>query len=234
MAHNKRINGARALIKEDVLNTLDEALGILKEYESKFKTKSADETVEIVLNLGVDPRHSDQLVRGMVAMPHGLGKNIRVAVITRPERVNEAKEAGADIAGAEELIEQIKSGKVDFDVCVTTPDYMPKIAALGKILGPKGLMPNPKLGTVSTDIATAVKAAKFGQVEYKVDKAGIVHAGVGKLSFALQALKDNIMALYNAVLTAKPSGAKGVYMQKIYLSTSHGPSVPLDLKSIAA
>jgi len=231
MAHNKRIEGAKGLVPADSLNHLDAALNILMEYKEKFKA-GFDETVEIVLKLGVDPRHSDQIVRGMVSMPHGLGKTVRVAVITKSERLEEAKRSGADLSGAEDFIDEIKAGKVDFDVCIATPDMMPKIAVLGKVLGPKGLMPNPKLGTVSDDIATAVKNAKFGQVEYKVEKAGIVHAGVGKLSFAANALKDNILALYNAVLLAKPSGAKGVYIQKIYLAASHGPSIPLDLKSM--
>jgi large subunit ribosomal protein L1 len=231
MAHNKRINSAKSLIQPDVMIALEDGLSKLIEYRDKHKAKY-DETVEVVLNLGVDPRHSDQLVRGMVAMPHGLGKVVRIAVITRPERVEEARKAGADLVGSDELIDEIKAGKIDFDVCIATPDYMPKMAALGKVLGPKGLMPNPKLGTVSDDIVTAVKNAKFGQVEYKVEKAGIVHAGIGKISFSIEALKGNIMALYNAVLAAKPSGAKGVYMKKMYLTTSHGPSVPIDLKSI--
>ncbi|AEI88808.1 MAG: 50S ribosomal protein L1 [Candidatus Midichloria mitochondrii] len=231
MAHNKRINGARALVERDKFYTLDGALNILEQYSEKFKSKF-DESVEVVFKLGVDPRHSDQMVRGVILMPHGLGKKVRVAVVAKNERHEEALKAGADIVGSEDLVEKVKGGEINFDVCIATPDFMPKMATLGKILGTKGLMPNPKLGTVSDNIAIAVKNAKSGQVEYKVEKAGLIHAGVGKLSFALSALKENIAALYNAVLNAKPAGAKGIYMQKMYIGTTHGPSVALDLRNM--
>ena len=165
-------------------------------------------------------------------MPHGLGKKISVAVFTKDERHKEALDAGADIVGSEDLIEKVKNGEIKFDVCIATPDFMPKMTSLGKILGTKGLMPNPKLGTVSENITVAVKKAKIGQVEYKVEKAGLIHAGVGKLSFAVSALRENIIALYEAVLNAKPVAAKGMYMRKIYISTTHGPSIALDLKGM--
>lgn len=231
MAYNKRINKARSLIERNKFYTLDDALALLRVYSEKFKSKF-DETVEVVFKLGVDPKHSDQIVRGVVPMRHGLGKKVTVAVFTKAERVGEALAAGADIAGAEELVEEVKDGRINFDVCIATPDFMPKMAALGKILGTKGLMPNPKLGTVVDNVAIAVKNVKFGQVEYKVEKAGLVHAGVGKLSFAASALKDNVMVLYGAILNAKPDSAKGVYMQKMYITTTHGPSIALDLKSM--
>ncbi|MDJ1257238.1 MAG: 50S ribosomal protein L1 [Candidatus Midichloria sp.] len=231
MAHNKRINGARALVEQSKFYTLDEALNILEQYSEKFKSKF-DESVEVVFKLGVDPRHSDQMVRGVIPMPYGLGKKVRVAVFAKNERHEEALKAGADIVGSEDLVEKVKGGKINFDVCIATPDFMTKMATLGKILGTKGLMPNPKLGTVSDNIVIAVKNARSGQVEYKVEKAGLIHVGVGKLSFALSALKENIAALYNAVLNAKPAGAKGIYMQKMYISTTHGPSIALDLRNM--
>ncbi|WHQ47098.1 MAG: 50S ribosomal protein L1 [Candidatus Midichloria sp.] len=231
MAHNKRISGAKALVNQNKLYTLDEALNVLERYSKEFKSKF-DETVEVVFKLGVDPRHSDQMVRGVIPMPHGLGKKVCVAVFAKNERHEEALKAGADIVGSEDLVDKVKGGKINFDICIATPDFMSKIAVLGKILGTKGLMPNPKLGTVSDNIVTAVTNAKSGQVEYKVEKAGLIHAGVGKLGFALAALKANIAVLYNAVLNAKPVGAKGVYMQKMYISTTHGPSIALDLRSM--
>lgn len=233
MALNKRIKNARSLIEDGKLYSLDEALGAIVEYSSSFQAKF-DETVEVVMKLGVDPRHSDQLVRGAVAMPHGLGKKVRVAVFVREERHEEARNAGADIVGAEDLIDRVKSGEIDFDICIATPEFMPKIAVLGKILGTKGLMPNPKLGTVAEDIVTAIKRVKMGQVEYKVEKAGLIHAGIGKVSFGVSDIKGNVVALYNAVMAAKPAAAKGVYMQKMYLSTTHGPSIELDVKSLIA
>ena len=231
MAHNKRIIAARALMSNGVFYDMDAALELLMKYGASFKAKM-DETVEVVLRLGVDPRHSDQVVRGVVSMPNGLGKMVRVAVFAQSERHKEAISAGADIVGGEELIEKVKGGQIDFEVCIATPDFMPKMAALGKILGSKGMMPNPKLGTVSNNIDVAVKNVKFGQVEYKAEKSGLIHAGVGKLSFAADAIKQNILSLYDAVVAAKPAGAKGIYMQKMYIGTTHGPSIPIDLKSI--
>lgn len=231
MAMSKRIREARKLVDANKLHGLNEALLLLKNYCENFKVKF-DETVEVVLKLGVDPRHSDQMVRGAVPMPYGLGRNIKVAVFLKAERFKEAEDAGADFYGAEDLINKIKEGNVNFDICIATPDMMPKVAVLGKILGTKGLMPNPRLGTVSDDIAAVVKQVKSGQVEYKVEKAGLVHCGVGKLSFAADALRANIMALYNAVLNAKPSGARGIYMQKMFLCTTHGPSIKLDLRNL--
>ena len=191
-----------------------------------------DSTLEVVMRLGVDPRHSDQMVRGIVALPAGTGKVTRVAVICKDEKIEEAKNAGADIAGSTEIIEDIKAGKIDFDVCIATPNMMSVIGAVARILGPKGLMPNPKLGTVATDIVAAVKNAKSGQVEYRVEKAGIIHAGVGKLSFSKQDLVSNASALISAVIKAKPTGAKGNYLKAIYLSSTMGPSVKIDLATI--
>ncbi len=228
---SKRTKKARKLVDKDMSYSLDEALDIFAKYNIEGKAKF-DESVEIVMKLGVDPKQTDQMVRGAVAMPNGLGKTIRVAVFTNPERVKEAKEAGADIFGSEDLIDTVKGGKIDFDICIATPDMMVQLSKLGKVLGPKGLMPNPKLGTVTDDIKAAVKIAKSGQVEYKTEKAGIVQASVGKLSFAIKDLKENIHAIYKAVLGAKPSGSKGTYMKDIYLSTSMGPSIRVDLNKI--
>lgn len=228
---SKRVRKASKLVNEAMEYSLDQALEILAKYSAEAKTKF-DESVEVAIRLGVDPKQTDQMVRGAVAMPNGLGKSIRVAVVTNPERVKEAKEAGADVFGADELIEVIKGGKIDFDICISTPDMMVKLSKLGKVLGPKGLMPNPKLGTVTEDIKAAVKVAKSGQVEYKTEKAGIVQAAVGKVSFSAKALKENIMALYEALLAAKPSGSKGNYMKNFYLTTSMGPSIRVDLSKI--
>ncbi len=227
---SKRLSQALTLITKE-LYTLDEALQFMVEYKELCKAKF-DETVEVVFKLGVDPKRSDQVVRGSIAMPHGLGKTLQVAVFTRPERFEEAKQAGADIVGGEELIEKVKSNGVTFDACLATPDIMPKLAILGKILGPKGLMPNPRIGTVSENIVEAIKKVKSGQVEYKVEKAGLIHAGIGKLSFDSSSLKDNIKALYNAILAAKPTASKGIYMQKACLSISQGPSIVLDMSSL--
>ncbi len=229
---DKRMQRARALVKRDLYD-LESALSVLEEYGSSCAAKF-DETVEVVFKVGVDPRQSDQMVRGSVAMPCGLGKDVRVAVFTKPERHKEALDAGADIVGYEDLISQVKAGRIDFDTCLATPDVMPKLAALGKVLGPKGLMPNPRLGTVAEDIADAVRRVKAGQVEFKIEKAALIHAGIGKLSFKRDALKTNVNALYEAVLAAKPSASKGIYMQKMYISTSQGISLCLDLASMVA
>jgi large subunit ribosomal protein L1 len=210
------------------LYTLDEAVKMVKE-RSKAKF---DETVELALNLNVDPRHADQMVRGVVDLPHGSGKNIRVAVFAKGDKADEAKAAGADIVGAEDLAELIQKGQMDFDRCIATPDMMPVVGRLGKILGPRGLMPNPKLGTVTPDVAQAVTAAKAGQVEYRTEKAGIIHAGVGKASFPDKNLLENARALLDAVAKAKPGSVKGTYLQRVTLSSTMGPGVKIDPASL--
>lgn len=212
------------------LYDLPEAVKLLKENSrAKF-----DETIELSMNLGVDPRHADQMVRGMVTLPHGTGKSLRVAVFARGDKAKEAEEAGADLVGADDLAEQVQSGKIDFDRCIATPDMMPVVGKLGRILGPRGMMPNPKLGTVTQDVALAVKNAKGGQVEYRVEKAGIIHAGVGKASFAEDALIENIRSLVNAVSKAKPSGTKGTYIKRISVSSTMGPGIKVDIASALA
>jgi large subunit ribosomal protein L1 len=227
----KRIREATKLVVAEKQYSLDEAIEMIGAYSKKFKAKF-DESVEIALRLGVDPKQSDQLVPGAVAMPNGLGKTIKVGVFCEAERVKEAKDAGADVYGAEDFIDIVKTGKIEFDVAIATPSMMIHVSKLGKVLGPRGLMPNPKLGTVSNNIKEAVGKAKAGQVEFKVEKAGIVHAAVGKVSFAPKAIKENILALYDAVLQAKPTGAKGIYMQGIFVSTSMGPSIRLDMTKV--
>ena len=225
----KKIRAAREKIEPQTFYSLENGIQTLKEASyTKF-----DQTLEIVMKLGVDPRHSDQMVRGVTALPAGTGKETRVAVICKDERIAESLEAGSDIAGSAEIIEDIKAGKINFDVCIATPDMMGMIGGVARILGPKGLMPNPKLGTVTTDIATAVKNAKGGQVEFRVEKAGIVHAGIGKLSFSVADLLKNASTLVSAVIKAKPSGAKGNYLKAIYLSSTMGPSVKIDLATIS-
>ncbi len=195
------------------------------------KTKF-DETIEISMNLGVDPRHADQMVRGVVALPNGTGKSVRVAVFTKEDKADEAKAAGADLVGAEDLAEEIQNGKIDFDRCIATPDMMAVVGKLGKVLGPKGLMPNPKLGTVTPNIVDAIKAAKGGEIEFRVEKAGIVQAGIGKSSFAQEALVENVNAFVNAILKAKPNGVKGTYVERVTLSSTMGPSVKLDVATL--
>ncbi len=197
-------------------------------------TAKFDETVEIAMNLGVDPRHADQMVRGMLQLPNGTGKHVRVAVFARGDRAEDATAVGADVVGAEDLVKEIQEGRLDFDRCIATPDMMGLVGRLGKILGPRGLMPNPKLGTVTQDVAGAVKAAKAGTVQFRAEKAGIVHAGVGKVSFSDQALIENIQAFVAGIMRAKPSGAKGTYVKKVALSTSMGPSVRLDVPRLTA
>ena len=193
-----------------------------------------DETVELAMNLGVDPRHADQMVRGMVSLPNGTGKSVRVAVFARGDKAKEAEDAGADLVGAEELAEQVQKGEMNFDRCIATPDMMAVVGKLGRILGPRGLMPNPKLGTVTQDVAEAIKASKGGQVEYRVEKAGIIHAGIGKASFTEAALIENVRTLVDAVVKAKPSGAKGAYIKKISLSSTMGPGIKLDVADTLA
>ncbi len=223
----KRSRSAREAFagKENI--TVEEAVALIKANSStKF-----DETVEIAMNLGVDPRHADQMVRGVVGLPNGTGKTVRVAVFARGPKADEAKAAGADIVGAEDLMETIQGGTIEFDRCIATPDMMPIVGRLGKILGPRNLMPNPKVGTVTMDVAQAVQDAKGGQVQFKAEKAGVVHAGVGKVSFDDQKLAENIRAFVAAVSAAKPSGAKGTYMQKISLASTMGPGVSVDVAS---
>lgn len=225
----KNIRSMRSKVDSSRQYNFTEAVSILQEVSFvKF-----DSTLEVIMNLGVDPRHSDQMVRGVTNLPAGTGKNVRVAVICKDDKIAEAKSAGADIAGSVEIIDEIKSGKIDFDVCVATPDMMAAIGQVARILGPKGLMPNPKLGTVTTDVSTAVKNAKSGQVEFRVEKAGIIHVGVGKLSFASYDLVSNVKALVGAVLKARPSGAKGTYLKSLYLSSTMGPAVKIDVANIA-
>ena len=215
-------------ISPEKLHGVDEAISLAKSNASaKF-----DETIEVALNLGVDPRHADQMVRGVVNLPKGTGKTVRVGVFARGPKADEAREAGADVVGAEDLMEQIQGGTIDFDRCIATPDMMGVVGRLGKVLGPKGLMPNPKLGTVTMNVAQAVKDAKGGQVEYRVEKAGIIHSGIGKASFASEDLRANFDALVDAVVRAKPTGAKGKYLKKVAVSSSMGPGIRVDVAEV--
>ena len=195
-------------------------------------TSKFDETIEVAMNLGVDPKHADQMVRGVVNLPQGSGKTVRVAVFAKGAKLDEAKEAGADLVGGDDLAEKIQGGVMDFDRCIATPDMMAVVGKLGRVLGPRGLMPNPKLGTVTMDVAAAVKAAKGGQVEFRVEKAGIIHAGIGKASFSEDAILDNLNAFVGAVLKAKPTGAKGTYLKRVALSSTHGPGVWVDTSGL--
>jgi large subunit ribosomal protein L1 len=217
-------------IPAEKLHAVDEAIAVVKAHA----TAKFDETIEVALNLGVDPRHADQMVRGVVTLPAGTGKTVRVGVFARGAKADEATAAGADVVGAEDLMEAIQGGKIDFDRCIATPDMMGLVGRLGKVLGPKGLMPNPKLGTVTMNVAEAVKAAKGGQVEYRVEKAGIIHSGIGKVSFSNEDLRRNFDALVDAVVKAKPAGAKGKYLRKVALSSSMGPGVKVDVAEVAA
>ena len=207
--------------------TVEEAVALIK----GNATAKFDETVEVAMNLGVDPRHADQMVRGVVGLPNGTGKTVRVAVFARGAKAEEAQAAGADIVGAEDLMETVQSGKIEFDRCIATPDMMPVVGRLGKVLGPRNLMPNPKVGTVTMDVAHAVKDAKGGQVQFKVEKAGVVHAGIGKASFDAEKLAENLRAFVSAVQKARPAGAKGTYVKKISLSSSMGAGVSVDVNS---
>ena len=226
----KRTRAAREAFAEKHNVTVEEAVALVK---SNAKAKF-DETVEIAVNLGVDPRHADQMVRGVVGLPNGTGKDVRVAVFARGPKADEAKEAGADIVGAEDLMETVQGGTIEFDRCIATPDMMPIVGRLGKVLGPRNLMPNPKVGTVTMDVADAVKAAKGGEVQFKVEKAGVVHAGVGKVSFDEAKLVENVRAFVTAVNKAKPAGAKGAYMKKISLTSTMGPGVSIDVSNAAS
>jgi large subunit ribosomal protein L1 len=217
-------------IDREKLHGVDEAIALAKAHAtSKF-----DETIEVALALGVDPRHADQMVRGVVTLPKGTGKTVRVGVFARGAKADEATAAGADVVGAEDLLEIVQGGKVDFDRCIATPDMMGLVGRLGKILGPKGMMPNPKLGTVTMNVGEAVKAAKGGQVEYRVEKAGIIHSGIGKASFPQEDLRANFDALLDAVTKAKPSGAKGKYLKKVAVSSTMGPGIKVDVAELAA
>jgi large subunit ribosomal protein L1 len=211
------------------LHSVDEAIGVIKaNATSKF-----DETVEVAIALGVDPRHADQMVRGVVTLPKGTGKTVRVGVFARGDKADEARAAGADVVGAEDLLEIVQGGKIEFERCIATPDMMGLVGRLGKVLGPKGLMPNPKLGTVTPNVGEAVKAAKGGQIEYRVEKAGIIHAGIGKASFKAEDLRQNFDALVDAVVKAKPSGAKGKYLKKVAVSSTMGPGVKVDVAELS-
>ncbi len=227
--HGKRLTAAYEGIDPITSYGIDEAVKMIKDAAiNKF-----DETIDIAINLGVDPKHADQMVRGTVTLPHGTGKALKVAVFAKGDKAKEAEAAGADIVGAEDLAEKIQKGETGFDRCIATPDMMAVVGKLGKILGPRGLMPNPKLGTVTPDVTGAIKAAKAGQIEFRVEKEGIVHAGVGKVSFSPADLAENVAAFVKAIIKAKPSGTKGVYMKRVSLSSTIGPGVRLDVASLS-
>jgi large subunit ribosomal protein L1 len=230
MAVGKRLKKANAAVDRTKFYALAEAVAAVK----ANATAKFDETVEIAMNLGIDPRHADQQVRGMVQLPNGTGKTVRVAVFARAGKADEARAAGADLVGADDLAEQILAGKMDFDRCIATPDMMGVVGKLGKVLGPRGLMPNPKLGTVTPNVAEAVKSAKGGSVEFRAEKTGIVHAGIGKASFGAEALEQNVKAFVSAISRAKPAGAKGTYIEKVSLSSTMGPGLKLDVQLLAA
>jgi large subunit ribosomal protein L1 len=227
---SKKAKQLAGTIDREKLHGVDEAIGVVK----SNATAKFDETIEIALNLGVDPRHADQMVRGVVTLPAGTGKDVRVAVFARGNKADEATAAGADVVGAEDLMESIQGGTIDFDRVIATPDMMGIVGRLGKVLGPKGLMPNPKLGTVTPNVAEAVKAAKGGQVEFRVEKAGIIHSGIGKASFSEADLRRNFDAFLDAIVRARPAGAKGKYVQKIAISSTMGPGVRVDTAELAS
>ncbi|MEM6384477.1 MAG: 50S ribosomal protein L1 [Pseudomonadota bacterium] len=226
----KKLKAADEGLNSDHLYGLDEAVSMVKERA----TAKFDETIEVAMNLGVDPRHADQMVRGVVQLPNGTGKSVRVGVFARGEKADEAKSAGADVVGAEDLVEKVQGGEIEFDRCIATPDMMALVGRLGKVLGPRGLMPNPRVGTVTMDVATAVKNAKGGEVQFRVEKAGIVHAGVGKASFSADQLAENIRAFADAVNKAKPAGAKGTYLKRAAVSSTMGRGVKLDVSTLSA
>ena len=229
MANSKKQKAQAGQVDREKFYGVDEAIGLVK----SLATAKFDETVEVAMNLGVDPRHADQMVRGVVNLPKGSGKTVRVAVFAKGAKADEAKAAGADIVGAEDLMESIQGGNTDFDRVIATPDMMGVVGRLGKVLGPKGLMPNPKLGTVTMDVTKAVTDAKSGQVEFRVEKAGIIHAGIGKASFSEGDLKENFTAFVDAIVKARPSGAKGKFIKKLSVSSSMGPGVKVDLAELA-
>jgi large subunit ribosomal protein L1 len=229
MAHNKRLKAAAGLVDQSKNYGIDDAVKLVKgNAKAKF-----DETVEISMNLGIDPRHADQMVRGLISLPNGTGKTLRVGVFARNVKAEEALAAGADVVGAEDLAEKVQAGEIAFDRCIATPDMMALVGRLGKILGPRGLMPNPKLGTVTMDVKGAVLAAKAGQVEFRAEKAGVIHAGIGKASFDDGKLLENIRAFVDAINKAKPAGAKGTYVKKVSLSSSMGPGVHVEVASLS-
>src|SRR5271168_4294516 len=229
MAIGKRLSKAREGVDREKLYPLADAIKMVKERaKAKF-----DETVEIAINLGVDPRHADQMVRGVVTLPNGTGRTLRVGVFARGAKAEEAKAAGADVVGAEDLVEKVQAGQIDFDRAIATPDMMALVGRLGKILGPRGLMPNPRLGTVTQNVTEAVKSAKGGQVEFRAEKAGIVHAGIGKASFTGKALADNVRAFVGAITRGKPSGVRGTYVKKVSVSSTMGPGVRVELSGLA-
>ena len=224
----KRFRSAREMIGSENQYDLDDAVRLVKAAaQAKF-----DETIEIAVNLGVDPRHADQMVRGVISLPNGTGKTPRVAVFAKGDKADEATKAGADLVGADDLAEKIQGGEMNFDVCIATPDMMAVVGKLGRVLGPRGLMPNPKMGTVTMDVSEAVEKAKGGQVQFRVEKAGIVHAGVGRASFSEEALVENVRAFLGAIQAAKPAGAKGTYMKKVALSSTMGPGVRMNVASL--
>ncbi|MCQ8276957.1 50S ribosomal protein L1 [Acetobacteraceae bacterium KSS8] len=229
MAKNKRLTAAEATVERHKAYGLDEAIALVK----SNATAKFDETVELSLGLGIDPRHADQMVRGLLSLPNGTGKTLRVGVFARGPKAEEALAAGADVVGADDLAEKVQAGEIAFDRCIATPDMMALVGRLGKILGPRGLMPNPKLGTVTMDVKGAVSAAKSGQVEFRAEKAGIIHAGIGKASFEPGKLAENIRALVDAIQKAKPTGAKGTYLQRAALSSTMGPGVKVDVSTLA-
>jgi large subunit ribosomal protein L1 len=229
MAKDKRLKKAYASVDRTKAYPLPEAIKLVKQ----TATAKFDETVEMSMNLGIDPRHADQMVRGLTSLPNGTGKTVRVGVFARGPKAEEATSAGADVVGAEELAEQVQGGQINFDRCIATPDMMGIVGRLGKILGPRGLMPNPRLGTVTMDVRGAVTAAKGGQVEFRAEKAGIIHAGIGKISFEDENLAENARALADAIQKAKPSGAKGTYVQRVSLSSTMGPGVRVDVGSLS-
>jgi large subunit ribosomal protein L1 len=224
----KRFRSALATVDRDTLYSIEDAVKLVKGgAKAKF-----DETIEIAMNLSVDPRHADQMVRGVCALPHGSGRKLSVGVFAKGAKAEEAKKAGADVVGAEDLVEQVQKGVIDFDRCIATPDMMPLVGRLGKVLGPRGLMPNPKVGTVTADVGPAVRAAKGGAVEFRVEKAGLIHAGVGKASFTEEALVANIRAFADAVMKAKPSGAKGTFLKRVAVTSTMGPGVKVEPASL--
>ena len=225
----KRFRAAKETVEREKLYTIEEAVKLVK----AAATTKFDETIEVAINLGVDPRHADQMVRGVCNLPNGSGRKLRVAVFAKGAKAEEAKKAGADLVGAEDLVEQVQKGVIDFDRCIATPDMMPLVGRLGKVLGPRGLMPNPKVGTVTMDVTTAVAGAKGGAVEFRVEKAGIVQAGVGKASFTEKALIENIRAFADAVIKAKPSGSKGTFLKRMAVASTMGPGVKIEPASIS-
>ena len=230
MANGKRMAAARAKVERETLYNVVDAVELVK----GNATANFDETVELAINLGVDPRHADQMVRGVCNLPNGTGRSVRVAVFAKDAKAHEAKKAGADIVGSDDLAAQIQAGDMPFERVIATPDMMPLVGRLGKVLGPKGMMPNPRVGTVTTDVTKAVQDAKGGAVEFRAEKAGIIHTGIGKASFTQAALQENVSALLGAILKAKPTGAKGTYMKRITLSSTMGPGVKIDPSEAAA